>query len=99
MQAGTYPLLHLFQQGVNQQHAGFDVGRNDNAALDHLGKPVSGVLKALVVPGEGAALDALLGFHGAVAGGKLEPSTGMSSSWVVSMNSSTASSLFSGNSG
>ena len=64
--------LHLFQQGVNQQHAGFDVGRNKNAALDHLGKPVSGVLKALVVPGEGAALDALLGFHGAVAGGKLE---------------------------
>ena len=69
-------LLHLVQQRVNQQHTGLDVGRNHNAALVHLGKPVCRVLKALVVPGKGAALDALGRFDGAVAAGKLEPVSG-----------------------
>ena len=69
-------LLHLVQQRVNQQHAGLDVGRDDNAALFHLGEPVCRVLEALVVPCEGAALDALGRLDCAITAGKLEPVCG-----------------------
>ena len=65
-------LLHLVQQRVDQQHTGLDVGRDDNAALFHLGEPVCRVLEPLVVPSEGAALDALGRLDRAVAAGQLE---------------------------
>ena len=68
-----HPLfLHLVEQRMHQQHAGLDVGRDHDAAVMHLGEPVSRVLEALSVPGEGAALDALGRFNSAVAAGKLE---------------------------
>ena len=65
-------LLHLVQQRMDEQHTGLDVGRDNDAALFHLGEPVCRVLEALVVPCEGAALDALGGLNGAVAAGQLE---------------------------
>ena len=69
-------LLHLVQQRMDEQHTGLDVGRDDDAALFHLGEPVCRVLEALVVPCKGAALDALGRFYSAVAAGKLEPVCG-----------------------
>ena len=69
-------LLHLVQQRMDEQHTGLDVGRDDDAALFHLGEPVCRVLEALVVPCEGAALDALGRLDCAITAGKLEPVCG-----------------------
>ena len=66
-------LLHFRKLGVYQEHPRLDIGGNHNAPLLHGRKPGGRVLEPVLVPGEGAALDALRCFHRAVAGGKLHP--------------------------
>ena len=57
---------------MDKKNARLYIGRHAHTPLLHLSEEVLGVLKPLFVPGEHAALDALLRLDGAVARGELE---------------------------
>ena len=65
-------VLHLLKERMNKKHARLNVGRDHNASLFHLCKPACRILEPVIIPGKAASLDALLGFHSAVTGGKLK---------------------------
>ena len=66
-------LFHLRQQRMRQQHSRLDVGRYQNAAPLHGGKPAGRIFEPPSVPRKSAAFQALRGVNCAVAGREVEP--------------------------
>ena len=64
--------FHFMKKRVYQQHSRFDVRRDDNPSLFHLRKPVRRIFKAIIVPGEGAALNPFLCLDCTISGRKLK---------------------------